>query len=98
VGCRVFLGTDNVMVVQPDMLAEMAFVHMIYNIDPVDVVRMSVAGSSLTSNPFFISVGAHANLFSIDPRFSNMRFSANPVASIVKRAFSGIIGTNVFNS
>jgi cytosine/adenosine deaminase-related metal-dependent hydrolase len=98
VGCRVFLGTDNVMFIQPDMLAEMAFVHMIYNIDPVEVVRMSVAGSCLTNNPFFISIGAHANLFTIDPRFSNMRFSANPVASIVKRAFSGIIGTNVFNS
>jgi len=97
-GCRVFLGTDNVMFVQPDMLAEMAFVQMIYHTEPVDVVRMAVAGSSLCNDPFFIRVGARANLFSIDPRFSNLRFSANPVASIVKRAFSGTIGTNVFNS
>jgi cytosine/adenosine deaminase-related metal-dependent hydrolase len=97
-GCRVFLGTDNVMFVHPDMLAEMAFVHVVYHIEPVDVLRMAVAGSSIGNNPFFIQIGARANLFSIDPRFSNLRFSANPVASIIKRAFSGTMGTNVFNS
>jgi cytosine/adenosine deaminase-related metal-dependent hydrolase len=96
-GCRVFLGTDNAMFVQPDMLSEMAFVHTIYHVEPVDVIRMAVAGSFLKDDPFFIRIGARANLFSIDPRFSNLRFSANMVASIVKRAFSGAIGTNVFN-
>lgn len=97
-GCTVLLGTDNAMFVQPDMLAEMAFVHTIYRLEPVNVIRMAVAGSFLTQDPFFIRTGAHANLFSIDPRFSSLNFSANMVASIVKRAFSGSIGTNVFNS
>jgi len=98
IGCRVFLGTDNAMFVQPDMLAEMAFVHTIYHLEPDDVIRMAVAGSSLTNNPFFIRIGERANLFAIDPRFSNLRFSGNIAASIVKRVFSGSIGTNVFNS
>ena len=96
-GCRVFLGTDNAMFVQPDMLAEMAFVHTIYRLRPDDVIRMAVAGSSLTDNPFFIRVGERANLFAIDPRFSNLRFSKNIAASMVKRGFSGSIRTNVFN-
>jgi cytosine/adenosine deaminase-related metal-dependent hydrolase len=97
-GCRVYLGTDNAMFVQPDVLAEMAFVHTIYRLDPDDVIQMAVSGSSLTKNPFFIRIGERANLFAIDPRFSNLRFSGNIAASIVKRGFSGIIGTNVFNS
>lgn len=97
-GCRVFLGTDNAMFIQPDMLAEMAFVHTVYRIEPARVMRMAVDGSSLCGDPFFISVGARANLFSLDPRYSNLRFSKNPVESIVKRVDSGNIGTNVFNS
>lgn len=96
-GCRIILGTDNAMFVQPDMLAEMAFVHTIYRLTPEDVIRMAVAGSCLTGNPFFLRAGGRANLFAIDPRFSNLRFSRNIAASIVKRGFSGIIRTNVFN-
>jgi cytosine/adenosine deaminase-related metal-dependent hydrolase len=97
-GCTVFLGTDNAMFVQPDLFAEMAFVHTLYNIHPSNVLRMAVAGSCLGGEPFFIRTGARANFFSIDPRFSNLRFSKDPVASIVKRAVSGSIGTNVFIS
>jgi cytosine/adenosine deaminase-related metal-dependent hydrolase len=97
-GCRVFLGTDNTMFVQPDMLAEMAFLNTVYHTEPADAVGMAVGGSSLYGSPFFISVGAQANFFTIDPQYSNMRFSKNPVESIVKRAFSIVIGTNVFNS
>lgn len=98
IGCRVFLGTDNVMFTAPDMLAEMAFVRTIYRIEPAEVMRMAVAGSSLCGDPFFIRTGARANLFSLDPRYSNLRFSKNPIESIVKRADSCNIGTNVFNS
>ncbi len=97
-GCQVFLGTDNVMFTEPDMLTEMAFVRTIYRIEPAEVMRMAVAGSSLCGDPFFIRVGARANLFSLDPRYSNLRFSKNPIESIVKRAESCNIGTNVFNS
>jgi cytosine/adenosine deaminase-related metal-dependent hydrolase len=97
-GCVVFLGTDNVMFVQPDMTAEMAFVHTVYHIEPKKILRMAVAGSSIAGDSFFIRKGIRANLFSIDPRFSNLRYSRNPVTSIVKRAISGITGTNVFNA
>jgi len=97
-GCSVFLGTDNAMVVQPDLFAEMAFVHTVYRIHPSSVLRMAVAGSVLSGDPFFIQKGARANLFSIDTRFSDLRFSKNPAASIVKRVVSGNIGTNVFIS
>jgi cytosine/adenosine deaminase-related metal-dependent hydrolase len=97
-GCTVFLGTDNAMFVQPDLFAEMSFVHTLYNIHPSNVMRMAVAGSCVGGEPFFIKDGARANLFSIDPRFSNLRFSKDPIASIVKRAVSCSIGTNVFIS
>lgn len=97
-GCRVFLGTDNVMFNAPDMFTEMAFVRTVYRIEPAEVMKMAVAGSYLAGDPFFIRNGARANLFSLDPRYSNLRFSKNPIESIVKRADSCNIGTNVFNS
>lgn len=96
-GCRVFLGTDNVMFVQPDLLTEMAFLHTVYHISPVDVLRMAVEGSRLCGEPFFITQGARANFFILDPRSSNLSFSKDPVAGIVNRAFSIDIGKNVFN-
>ncbi len=97
-GCSIFLGTDNVMFVQPDMLAEMAFLHTVYQIDPEDVVRMAVTGSSLLQESFFIKKCAHANFFILDPHRSNLFFSKNPVASIVKRGFSIGSCKNVFNA
>jgi cytosine/adenosine deaminase-related metal-dependent hydrolase len=97
-GCRVFLGTDNVMFVQPDLLSEMAFLHTVYRINPADVLRMAVMGSSLLGNPFFIVKGARANFFILDPRTSNLSCSRNPIAGIVNRAFSTGICKNVFNS
>lgn len=96
-GCRVFLGTDNVMIVQPDLLAEMAFLSTIYHIRPVDVLRMAVEGSVLCGDSFFIKQGARANLFILDPRSSNLSFSKDPVAGIINRAFSIDNGKNVFN-
>lgn len=97
-GCRIFLGTDNVMFVQPDLLSEMAFLHTVYRIGPVDALRMAVAGSSLRGDPFFIESGARANFFVLDPLNSNLSFSKDPVAALVNRAFSSGICKNVFNS
>jgi cytosine/adenosine deaminase-related metal-dependent hydrolase len=87
-GCRIFLGTDNVMFVQPDMFAAMAFLQTVYHIDPPDILRMAVAGSSLGKNPFFIAPRARANFFVLDPRRSNLAVSKDPVATIVKRGYS----------
>lgn len=97
-GCRIFLGTDNAMFVQPDMLAEMTFLHTIYRIDPENAIRMAVGASTLLKEPFFIKKGAHANFFILNPRRSNLLFSKNIAASIVKRGFSIGSCKNVFNS
>jgi len=97
-GCRIFLGTDNVMFVQPDMLSEMAFLSTVYRIDPANILHMAVAGAVLGGDPFFIEQGARANFFVLDPRNSNLAFCKNPVAGIVNRAVSSGICKNVFNS
>jgi len=96
-GCRIFLGTDNVMFVQPDMMAAMAFLQTVYHIDPADILRMAVAGSSLGREPFYIAPRARANFIVIDPRRSNLVFSKDPLATIVKRGYSHCSCKNVFN-
>jgi hypothetical protein len=96
-GCRVMLGTDNVMFVPPDMFSEMAFAAMVYHIDPKAILRSAVAGSQLTGSPFFIRKGARAALFTRDPTQSALVFSRDPIASLVKRAQLGMRGNNVFN-
>ena len=97
-GCTVYLGTDNVMFVPPDLQGEMAFVSTVYKPDPVRLLRSAVAGSALCGSPFFIREGALANLFCIAPGKTALDFSRDPVASITKRASFATIGTRVFNS
>jgi hypothetical protein len=96
-GCKLLLGTDNVMFVPPDMFSEMAFTSAVYRIDPKVLLGAAVRGSELTGFSFFIRKGARANLFTIDPAQSALHFSRDPVTSIIKRAFCSIIGNNVFN-
>ena len=95
-GCTLMLGTDNVMFVPPDMFSEMAFTSTIYKVNPGDILRASVRGSCLTGSPHFIREGARANLFTIDPVASSLRFSRDPVATIVKRALTSELANNVF--
>ena len=95
-GCTVFFGTDNVMFVPPDMLAELAFASVVYKQHPKSLLHAAVAGSFLTGSPFFIRKGARANLFVVDAA-SVLRFSRDPVFSLIKRAQSGQICHNVFN-
>ncbi len=66
-GCTVWLGTDNVMFVPPDMFGEMAFMSTVYRSRPDAILRSAVGGSALTGSPFFIRPGARANLFMIRP-------------------------------
>jgi cytosine/adenosine deaminase-related metal-dependent hydrolase len=95
-GCRVLLGTDNAMFVQPDMFAEMAFAHYVYRIPPALLFRSAIEGSSLCSTPFFIRTGVHARFMVLNPGQSNMRFSLDPLATIVKRGSSASIIKKVF--
>jgi cytosine/adenosine deaminase-related metal-dependent hydrolase len=96
-GCTLFLGTDNVMFVEPDMFSEMAFVSAIYGLEPGTLLRTAVQGSILSGTSFFIRKGARANLMVIDPTHSALHFSRDPVASITKRTPGCHIVHNVLN-
>jgi adenosine deaminase len=96
-GCSVCLGTDNAMFVPPDLLSEMAFVSTVYKLAPAVVIRAAVRGSAIFGPSFFIRAGGRANLFVVDPTRSALRFSRDPLATLVKRANSAIIRTNVFS-
>ncbi len=97
-GCTLYLGTDNVMFVPPDMFSEMAFVATIYDMEPRDLLRTAVEGSDLSGSSFFIRKGERANLLQIDPTRSSLHFSRDPVASLTKRVNGCQIVHNVFNS
>jgi hypothetical protein len=84
------------MFVPPDMFSEMAFVSDIYHLHPREILRAAVGGSVLTGTPSFIRKGTRATLFTIDPTRSGIRFSRDPLATLVKRACAGVIGNNVF--
>lgn len=96
--CQFFLGTDNVMFVQPDMFSEMAFTHFVYRIPPSVVLRAAIGGSGLLGKDFSIRVGSPARFFILDPGRSNMRFSRDFHATLVKRGSSMGIVKKVFIS
>jgi cytosine/adenosine deaminase-related metal-dependent hydrolase len=96
-GCTVCLGTDNAMFVPPDLFSEMAFVSTVYAIEPAFILRAAVKGSFVTGQPSFIRKGCRANLFVVDPAASSLRFSRDPLATLVKRTNSAEIRTNVFS-
>ena len=97
-GCTLYLGTDNVMFVSPDMFSEMAFVSTVYGLEPKTLLRAAIQGSELSDESFFIRTGARANLFMIDPLPSALQFSRDPVTSITKRVSCGHTVHNIFNS
>jgi cytosine/adenosine deaminase-related metal-dependent hydrolase len=97
-GCTVYFGTDNVMFVPPDLLSELAFTATVYKQNPPSLLHAAVAGSALTGRTYFIQAGARANLFMVDPVRYGLRFSRDPVSSLIKRVAFGQICNNVFNS
>jgi cytosine/adenosine deaminase-related metal-dependent hydrolase len=96
-GCRLLLGTDNVMLVQPDLWRELSFLSIVYRTDPRDALLSAVAGSTVFSSPFFIQEGYSANFLIIDPGRSNLRFTCDPVSTLVHRAGPENIVKKVFN-
>ncbi|NYT06007.1 MAG: amidohydrolase family protein [Methanomicrobiales archaeon] len=96
-GCRLLLGTDNVMFVQPDMTAEMAFVSLVYRIPARDVLRMAVAGSALFGEPHDIREGNMAAFVCVDPMRGNLRFSRDPLATFVKRVNASLIERIIYS-
>lgn len=97
-GCRVSLGTDNCMVVQPDLWREMSFVSTIYRLPPDEILRAAVTGSSLRNGTYFIREGAPANFLVLDPGESNLWLSHDPVRTLVSRAGAVNILAKVINS
>jgi cytosine/adenosine deaminase-related metal-dependent hydrolase len=97
-GCRVSLGTDNCMVVQPDLWREMSFISTIYHLPPDEILRAAVTGSSLRNRTYFIREGAPANFLVLDPGESNLWLSRDPVRTLVSRAGTVNILTKVINS
>ncbi|MGA2934847.1 MAG: amidohydrolase family protein [Methanomicrobiales archaeon] len=85
-GCKVLLGTDNAMFVQPDLWGEMAFASTVYRINPKVILSSAIGGSACFLSPACIEEGSPARFLVIDPAGSNLSFSRDPVASLVKRA------------
>lgn len=97
-GCRFFVGTDNAMVVQPDMFAELAFTGFVYGIEAPDLLSAAVSGACLAHRDFSIRKGSEAAFFLLDAGRTNLRFSRDPLQTIVKRASSIDIVKKVFIS
>ena len=96
-GCRVFLGTDNAMFVQPDMFREMAFTSLIYRIPAKEALNMAISGSDLLAAPFFIEEDCPANFFLIDPMRHNYHFSHDLCTTVVNRVNSCNIIRTILN-
>ena len=94
-GCTVFLGTDNVMFVQPDMGAEMSFVSYVYGLEPATILGMATAGAAIAGASYVIAEGNNAHFITVDGTRCNALFSKNIARSVVNRlnslSFEGTI-------
>jgi len=96
-GCRLVIGTDNSMVVQPDLWREMSFLSTVYGLAPDIILRAAVSGSVLQGEPYFIREGAPATFLVIDPAASNLWLSRDLKRTLVTRAGSADIVKNVIS-
>ncbi len=94
-GCRLFLGTDNVMFVQPEIPQEMAFAATVYRLPPAEILRAAVSGSALLGRSSVLEEGNFANFLVINPNKSNICFSRDPRTTIVKRIHASAIEQKV---
>lgn len=94
-GGTLYLGTDNVMFVQPDMLQEMAFTATVYRASPEEILRAAIAGARLAGVSGYLEEGQKTHFLVIDPSKGNLSFSRDIRATIVKRLDSSSIGQNI---
>lgn len=94
-GCTILLGTDNAMFVQPDMFRELSFTHAVYRIEPKALLRAAIEGASRLATPHYIEPKNRACFFLIRPEGSNLRYSHDICATIVKRVSGCEIGENL---
>lgn len=97
-GCTLLLGTDNAMFVQPDMFRELSFVHTVYRIEPRKLLCAAIEGASRLAVPHYIAPGNPAAFFVIEPERSNIKYSRDLCATIVKRVNSSEIGETLLFS
>lgn len=83
-GCTLWLGTDNVMFVAPDMFAECAFLSTVYQTSPEETISMATGGFSLLGSRGIIEVGETANLICLDPGYAD-EWTKSPLLSLVSR-------------
>ena len=86
-GCTLWLGTDNVMFIPPDMFAECAFASTVYKTSPEETLSMATGGFSLLGHRGIIEEGEPANLISLDPGCTG-RWTQSPALSLVSRVGS----------
>ena len=91
-GCRVYLGTDNVMFVPPDMSAECAFLMTAYKTTPEETFRMATGGFALCGQSSVIENGAQANLFVMEDE-GLLAWSRKPLATALTRLGRGAVKT-----
>jgi cytosine/adenosine deaminase-related metal-dependent hydrolase len=95
-GVPLFLGTDNAMFVNPDIMQEISFCHTVYGIAPEDLFAFSTRGFPPAGINHAIEPGNKANFFIMDISKSNLVFSHDPLKSMVKRSPSCRICTTIF--
>ncbi|HDQ07765.1 MAG TPA: amidohydrolase, partial [Methanoculleus sp.] len=96
-GCEVWLGTDNVMFVQPDMGAEMSFLSYVYGMDEKTILTMATAGAALAGRSYVIEEHTTAHLITVDSASGNALFSKNIAKSVVNRLNSLSIEGTILN-
>ena len=96
-GCKLLIGTDNVMFVQPDLFSEMQFIAYAYGIEPREILRSAVRGFDVFREPNWIEEGNMASFFWIETEKTNFRYTHDPVATLVKRGSAAYISGNVFS-
>ena len=84
-GIELWLGTDNVMFVQPDIAAEMAFCHYVYGICGRDLLGMATRGSHLMGKYYAITEGNNARFLRYNTARSNAKYSKSMVNTIISR-------------
>jgi cytosine/adenosine deaminase-related metal-dependent hydrolase len=94
-GGRSCSARTNAMFVQPDLLQEMAFTAAVYRAPPGEVLRAAVAGAALAGRSGFLETGQEAHLLVVEPGKTNLSFSKDIRATIVKRLNPSDIGRNV---
>ncbi|WAI02613.1 amidohydrolase family protein [Methanogenium organophilum] len=84
-GIELWLGTDNVMFVQPDMSAEMSFCHYVYGIDAQTIMKMAVGGAHILDMNYGIHEQNTARFNRYNTARLNAKFSKNILNTIINR-------------